>query len=249
MFIRSIISLFFFAVVGLCLSPIADAQASCATVRCAGGGCIDTPQGPMCGQRTTCASTLCAVGNQCVETGSGAQCVPNAPSTVSPWPSYTHAPSYRHDYSYSYGAPHIRPRRYQGYRHTYRPWSRYYYRPHSHDHLRYTPPRHSYYPTYPNNSARPYYPSPYYPNSAPSFPVNPQPNPLPNSGEYPQPNPVPSPSPSPETEFCTAQYDPVCAQKQVQCVQAPCPPLKRTFGNACEASREDYTVISSGTCQ
>lgn len=32
---------------------------------------------------------------------------------------------------------------------------------------------------------------------------------------------------------CTMQYDPVCAEVQVQCIQAPCPPIQETFGNAC----------------
>ncbi len=47
---------------------------------------------------------------------------------------------------------------------------------------------------------------------------------------------------------CTLEYDPVCAQKTVQCFRAPCPPLQKTFGNACSARVEGYSVISKGVC-
>lgn len=32
---------------------------------------------------------------------------------------------------------------------------------------------------------------------------------------------------------CTMQYEPVCAEVQVQCIKAPCPAIKETFGNKC----------------
>lgn len=38
-----------------------------------------------------------------------------------------------------------------------------------------------------------------------------------------------------ENRMCTLQYAPVCAQVQVQCIQAPCPPMEETFWNACMA--------------
>lgn len=59
----------------------------------------------------------------------------------------------------------------------------------------------------------------------------------------------PHSGPVPEPQGCFAIYKPVCAQKQVQCVRAPCPPIQRTFGNACEAAREGFSVIHRGTCQ
>ena len=46
-------------------------------------------------------------------------------------------------------------------------------------------------------------------------------------------------------EFCTQQYDPVCGLVRVQCVTTPCPPIPKTFGNACTACSnqlvESYT--------
>lgn len=38
-----------------------------------------------------------------------------------------------------------------------------------------------------------------------------------------------------ENRMCTLQYAPVCAQVQVQCIRAPCPPIEQTFWNACSA--------------
>jgi len=52
-------------------------------------------------------------------------------------------------------------------------------------------------------------------------------------------------SPCPQLIKCTAEsrqgdvcaqiYDPVCATVQIQCIKAPCNPVKQTFSNACEA--------------
>jgi putative hemolysin len=36
-----------------------------------------------------------------------------------------------------------------------------------------------------------------------------------------------------EPKICTKEYIPVCAEVQVQCIKAPCPPIKQTFGNKC----------------
>ncbi len=60
--------------------------------------------------------------------------------------------------------------------------------------------------------------------------------------------PIPAPTPavskpiscppktnSEEQTACIALYKPVCAEVQVQCVRAPCPPRPHTFGNSCEA--------------
>jgi hypothetical protein len=41
-----------------------------------------------------------------------------------------------------------------------------------------------------------------------------------------------------QAEVCNQIYDPVCASINVQCLKAPCPTIKQTFGNACEACRD-----------
>lgn len=38
-----------------------------------------------------------------------------------------------------------------------------------------------------------------------------------------------------DNTMCTMQYDPVCAEVQVQCIKAPCYPITQTFWNACSA--------------
>jgi hypothetical protein len=40
-----------------------------------------------------------------------------------------------------------------------------------------------------------------------------------------------------EPMMCTMEYAPVCAEVQVQCIKAPCFPMKQTFGNACSAGK------------
>lgn len=37
--------------------------------------------------------------------------------------------------------------------------------------------------------------------------------------------------------MCTMEYAPVCGEIQVQCVKAPCPPIKETFANTCIAKQ------------
>lgn len=117
--------------IGLCLwvlipAPAANAAATCANVRCASGTCIDTPAGPTCTQRLTCASTLCQVGSKCVETTTGPTCVANPTR-----PSYGHngghnyggSGNYGHG-NYGYGHRYTQPRRhYQPYQpRTYNPY-------------------------------------------------------------------------------------------------------------------------------
>jgi hypothetical protein len=46
-------------------------------------------------------------------------------------------------------------------------------------------------------------------------------------------------------EVCATNYEPVCAPVQVQCIKAPCPPIKETFGNSCEACKN--TLVSTYT--
>ena len=59
--------------------------------------------------------------------------------------------------------------------------------------------------------------------SHPQTPSNPR---TPQTPWTPWPKP---PLPEGEQIACPRIYDPVCAQKQVQCVTAPCPPERRTF--------------------
>ncbi|MBP6910686.1 hypothetical protein KBC03_03725 [Patescibacteria group bacterium] len=51
-----------------------------------------------------------------------------------------------------------------------------------------------------------------------------------------------------EDVMCTAHYQPVCGEVQVQCITAPCYPVQQTFGNRCEAERAHAMNIQDGTC-
>jgi len=63
------------------------------------------------------------------------------------------------------------------------------------------------------------------------------------------PEPMPTPNSRPKEPIaCPMVYDPVCAQKIVQCVRAPCPPVRQTFSNSCVAKADGYTVLYQGTC-
>jgi len=46
-----------------------------------------------------------------------------------------------------------------------------------------------------------------------------------------------------EPKACTMDYTPVCAEVQVQCIMAPCPPLKQTFWNKCEMDANKSAVF------
>ena len=48
---------------------------------------------------------------------------------------------------------------------------------------------------------------------------------------------------------CTKEYKPVCGEVEVQCIKAPCPPLKQTFGNRCEAESAKAKNITEGACK
>lgn len=48
---------------------------------------------------------------------------------------------------------------------------------------------------------------------------------------------------------CTEQYDPVCAKVKVQCIQAPCDPVKETFSNECFAKAGWGFEIVKGECE
>ena len=47
---------------------------------------------------------------------------------------------------------------------------------------------------------------------------------------------------------CTMEYAPVCGSVQVQCIQAPCPPIRETFGNMCTANAAGAMNITLGEC-
>ena len=47
---------------------------------------------------------------------------------------------------------------------------------------------------------------------------------------------------------CTREYVPVCGEVDVQCIKAPCPPIKTTFSNRCEAENNKAKNIQEGAC-
>ena len=51
-----------------------------------------------------------------------------------------------------------------------------------------------------------------------------------------------------EPQACTDAYVPVCAALNVQCIQAPCPPILETYGNACLAGVAGATVQYTWPC-
>lgn len=62
---------------------------------------------------------------------------------------------------------------------------------------------------------------------------------------------APAPSVAPATEkpdACAEIYQPVCGEIQVQCIKAPCPPIKETFSNKCFAEMRGATNIIEGEC-
>lgn len=49
---------------------------------------------------------------------------------------------------------------------------------------------------------------------------------------------------------CTMQYDPVCAQQTINCIQAPCPqPEPKTYGNSCTAGAAGAKILYVGECE
>ncbi|MCK6462417.1 MAG: hypothetical protein L6Q29_01180 [Candidatus Pacebacteria bacterium] len=51
-------------------------------------------------------------------------------------------------------------------------------------------------------------------------------------------------------DACAKIYKPVCATVNIQCIKAPCEPIKQTFGNSCEACRN--SLVNSyieGECE
>jgi hypothetical protein len=49
---------------------------------------------------------------------------------------------------------------------------------------------------------------------------------------------------------CTSVYSPVCVELQVQCIKAPCPAVKETFSNSCEAGKIKLgKILYKGECE
>ncbi len=51
-----------------------------------------------------------------------------------------------------------------------------------------------------------------------------------------------------DTTACTADYTPVCGSVQVQCITAPCLPVRETFSNSCMANVSHATNVTIGAC-
>lgn len=54
----------------------------------------------------------------------------------------------------------------------------------------------------------------------------------------------------PKQKACTREYMPVCGEIQVQCIKAPCYPVKQTFSNKCEMENNSLaTFLYTGECK
>lgn len=52
------------------------------------------------------------------------------------------------------------------------------------------------------------------------------------------------------TDFCAQVYAPVCAEVNIQCIKAPCNPVKETFSNLCEACKNQLvSSYTAGECK
>jgi len=52
----------------------------------------------------------------------------------------------------------------------------------------------------------------------------------------------------PTKKACTREYRPVCGRIEVQCIKAPCDPIKKTFPNRCVAENAQAMKIVDGSC-
>nr|HPO05572.1 hypothetical protein [Candidatus Gracilibacteria bacterium] len=52
-----------------------------------------------------------------------------------------------------------------------------------------------------------------------------------------------------EESICTMDYNPVCGEKEVQCIKAPCPALKTTYGNKCTMEAAQAKFLYEGECK
>ena len=51
-------------------------------------------------------------------------------------------------------------------------------------------------------------------------------------------------------EMCAQVYAPVCATVNIQCIKAPCYPIRETFSNSCEACRNSLVPsYTAGACK
>jgi len=48
---------------------------------------------------------------------------------------------------------------------------------------------------------------------------------------------------------CTMDYNPVCGQKKVQCIKAPCDPIKKTYSNKCMLNADKAEYLYGGECK
>lgn len=52
-----------------------------------------------------------------------------------------------------------------------------------------------------------------------------------------------------EQVACTMDYNPVCGQKKVQCIKAPCDPIKKTYSNKCMLNADKAEYLYGGECK
>ena len=224
---------------------------SCANALCTiGHQCVETSTGPQCIKNTdiinpitppvtappidtppsniSCANVRCASGS-CIETPEGPICVDQAPSCASTTclvgkkcVETSNGPQCLSDHQqYNPIAPH-------------------------------TPPRHITPP--PNYHNHPHYHSHEHTHNHGGIDHNHMKNKHSSHHEYTCPpvkptNPFPEPKPDPEQIMCPMIYAPVCGEKSVHCVRAPCPSIRRTLSNDCVARAEGYAVIHQGECR
>lgn len=50
-------------------------------------------------------------------------------------------------------------------------------------------------------------------------------------------------------QACTMEYAPVCGERDVVCVRAPCPPVQETFGNRCSLEAAHARFLYTGECR
>lgn len=48
--------------------------------------------------------------------------------------------------------------------------------------------------------------------------------------------------------ICTMEYSPMCWEKKIECVKAPCEPIKKTYWNKCQLNSEKATLVYYWEC-
>lgn len=194
---------------------------SCANVRCA-GTCTDTAAGPVCGPRPDLNPPTLSCANVLCQSGT---CVEtrSGPQCVSDGvlPPKSHPPKWHSRKKWK-----KRRHKHKGrvcYESHWQPWEPTHNGHGSDGHSHDNNGHHS------NGEAHPH------PHNYPPKPLPPKPMP-------------PQTRPGDNNQMCPMVYQPVCAEKVVQCVKAPCPPVRQTFNNSCEAQRDGYTVMRKGQC-